>query len=190
LSEYFLKTNSTEFTATQILYEKAFTPDECRKIIEMTKKLPEVEITPGMANINPARKNVNSKYIKMNEQSAWIAQRIMKIVEQANEKFYKIKLHSLAELQLAEYNEGSRYDWHMDANGQKAYQDRKISIVVFLSDPKEYEGGKLHWIPALNNVLMEQGFIVLFPSFKVSKLTPVKKGTRYTLEAWAHGENH
>jgi PKHD-type hydroxylase len=188
LSGYFSGINEAEFLATKILYETAFSPDECNKIIEISKTLPEIEAYLRYGNVDSSKRKTKLKYIEPSPQSAWIDQRIMMLAEQANQKFYNYKLHSMAELQVLEYDPGSHFDWHMDTGAQKPFSDRKISVTVFLSDPDEYEGGKLEWMPAIKNFSQEKGIIALFPSYKLHRVSTVTKGTRYSLVAWIYGE--
>ena len=63
---------------------------------------------------------------------------------------------------------------------------RKISLVVFLSDTKDYDGGDFEFqeeakIPA------EKGSILIFPSFLSHRVTPVTRGLRYSLVNWFIG---
>jgi PKHD-type hydroxylase len=73
---------------------------------------------------------------------------------------------------------------------------RKISLTVNLTDPNEYEGGNLKFDlgPHKTNRFKEvedsgkqKGSIVIFPSYKYHCVTPVTKGTRYSLVIWFNG---
>jgi PKHD-type hydroxylase len=188
LADYFSNTNETEFVARQILYDKAFSIDECNQIIEFAGKLPPIDAEVGSGYTDHNHRKTIARYIALSKESAWIAQRIMTIAEQANERFFNYKLYSLNELQMLEYTEGGHYNWHMDNDGTKPFAARKLSITVFLSDPNAYAGGRLEWMPALKkNIAMGQGYIVIFPSYKLHRVIPVTKGTRHSLVAWVHG---
>ena len=69
---------------------------------------------------------------------------------------------------------------------------RKLSMVIQLSDPKDYEGGILeihaneHYPPPPDE-LKRRGTIVVFPSFLRHRVIPVTKGVRYSLVAWIEG---
>lgn len=188
MAEYFTETENVQFKATQILSEQAFTPAECKKIIDFCRKIPDTRdfIVPGL---HEKGQQIKAKYIDIKPDSIWIAQRIMDIVGKANEQFFEYNLHSLAELQFHEYNEGSFFNWHLDSEAKSRFSLRKISIHVLLTDPAEYEGGRLEWMPRVKLAAPpEQGTILLFPAFKVYRITPVKKGTNYCLTAWVHGD--
>jgi PKHD-type hydroxylase len=66
---------------------------------------------------------------------------------------------------------------------------RKLSLVVQLSSPDEYEGGGLEIMASSEpvQVTKEKGLICAFPSFILHRVTPVTKGTRRTLVIWIAG---
>jgi len=72
---------------------------------------------------------------------------------------------------------------------------RKISATINLNLPGEYEGGNLkfdfgdHTTDRYHEVteIRPQGSIIVFPSFLKHQVTPVTKGTRYSLVAWTVG---
>lgn len=74
---------------------------------------------------------------------------------------------------------------------------RKLSIVIILSPPEEYEGGEFKFDfgrhqprSVVNNLshLKEMGTIIIFPSFLYHCVTPVKSGVRYSLVSWCSGD--
>lgn len=73
---------------------------------------------------------------------------------------------------------------------------RKISVSLNLTDETTYEGGDLKLDMSNDGVRQEivvedarsQGSIIVFPSFLPHCVTPVTKGTRYSLVLWALGE--
>lgn len=107
---------------------------------------------------------------------------------------WDFKLRYMEKVQIGKYTEDkdSFYDWHIDTNVPDQNQEqRKLSIALLLSDPKDFEGGKLE-LKELdkeqnNKILKTQGSIVVFPSFMEHKVTPVTKGTRYTAVSWMSG---
>ena len=73
---------------------------------------------------------------------------------------------------------------------------RKLSITLMLSDPNNYEGGNLKFdrgehiknrYEEISGGMVNQGSIVVFPSYKYHCVTPVTKGTRYSLVVWFNG---
>ena len=84
------------------------------------------------------------------------------------------------------------YNWHTDNEFMKdGYYDRKLSVVIQLSDPSEYEGGKFEF-DIDGEVFSPEGFekkgsIIVFPSFLKHRVTEVTKGTRNSLVSWIEG---
>jgi PKHD-type hydroxylase len=78
------------------------------------------------------------------------------------------------------------YGWHQDYGGTIS---RKLSMVVQLTDPSEYEGGNLQVFTSEQpkNIRKQRGLIAVFPSFIVHQVTPVTQGTRQSLVAWVSG---
>jgi PKHD-type hydroxylase len=68
---------------------------------------------------------------------------------------------------------------------------RKLSIVVQLTDPKDYKGGELQLFEGGDPIVItkQQGMVTLFPSYMLHQVTPVTKGMRHTLVAWIGGKN-
>ena len=80
------------------------------------------------------------------------------------------------------------YDWHIDASKPQNGIQRKLSCVILLNDPSEFEGGVLQLKNMEDRPILDQrGSIVVFPSFIEHKVTPVTKGVRYSAVSWALG---
>ena len=74
---------------------------------------------------------------------------------------------------------------------------RKISMTLNLNVPGEYEGGNLKFDFGPHNTekryhecveIRPQGSMIVFPSFVYHQVTPVTKGTRYSLVLWTLGK--
>lgn len=80
------------------------------------------------------------------------------------------------------------YDWHMDTTYPKNGIQRKLTCVLLLSDPSEFEGGILQLKGFEDKQLLtNKGDIVVFPSFIEHKVTAVTTGVRFTAVTWAIG---
>jgi PKHD-type hydroxylase len=75
-------------------------------------------------------------------------------------------------------------------------KNRKLSMTISLSDPEDYKGGNLNFDLGPHSEkrfveckeIKKQGSIVVFPSFVHHQITPVTKGTRYSLVSWTLGK--
>jgi len=109
----------------------------------------------------------------------------------ANQKAgWNFHVDSIESVQIGKYDSGCHYDWHCDGNllSRVNGAQRKISVVVMLSDSNDYEGGSLEFNQnnptAVPNI---QGSVYVFPSLSLHRVAPVTKGVRYSLAAWCGG---
>ena len=73
---------------------------------------------------------------------------------------------------------------------------RKLSMTVNLTDPKNYAGGNLKFDYGHHgnkrfhvcNEIRPRGSIIVFPSYTHHCVTPVTRGTRYSLVLWSLGK--
>lgn len=124
-----------------------------------------------------------------NETTSWIFAKLAAITNAVNEQFFKFDLFSMEQgLQFTKYEApGQHYEWHIDRGNHVGI--RKLSLSIQLSDPNDYEGGDLEMSFGGEPVKAskERGLITFFPSYVLHRVTPVTKGTRYSLVCWVSG---
>ena len=136
----------------------------------------------------------------------WIYKRITPYIHEANKRAgWDYQWEDSESCQFTKYDKGQYYDWHCDSSeepykdGDKKGKIRKLSVTISLSDSSEYKGGNLQFayrnkMPTKKEKIytckeiLEQGSIIIFPSFVWHKVSPVTKGTRYSLVVWNVGE--
>ena len=105
------------------------------------------------------------------------------------------QLDCLEDVQITRYvAPDGHFDFHIDGNGHARENDddsvRKLSMTCLLSDPSEFEGGVFEMTSGKTgtfNIDLEKGDIVIFPSYKLHRVSPVTKGVRHSMVAWGHG---
>ena len=133
-------------------------------------------------------------WLPLNESNKRIYSRLLSITEEANNSLWKFDLTGFWEdcqyttYEASSKKDGDFYDYHLDIDGSYGVQ-RKISIVVQLSDQEDYEGGELELKTSKNSYVADKskGSILLFPSFCLHKVHPVTKGKRNSLVLWVSG---
>lgn len=121
-----------------------------------------------------------------------IVRRIFQMLVQINNEHFDFQIKFKADigLQFTIYEPGGHYAWHRDWNVMQL-ANRKLSIVLQLTDPKEYGGGGLQIFNGHYDSPYEapraQGSMLVFPSFMMHRVVPVDWGTRYSLVLWATG---
>ena len=108
---------------------------------------------------------------------------------EANRNAFGFDVNYIPALQFGEYSEGSFYNWHHDINwdGDAAF-DRKLSIIIQLTDENEYEGGNFEFkYIQTPESCRKQGSVLVFPSYNEHRVTEVTKGVRNSLVCWMEG---
>ena len=145
---------------------------------------------PGLDDSNVRITTVS--WIPATEDTAWLYRMLTDITTQANDKWFGFDLQHIESLQYSVYDgeKGGFYEKHIDHFYQGPGQlPRKLSFVMQLTDPEEYEGGKtmIHNQKEPWPIPQEKGTITFFPSYTLHEVTPVTKGIRKALVGWVHG---
>lgn len=147
-------------------------------------------------------KTRNSKITWLDE--LWIHITLEKIIEEANYRAdWCLQWDRREPAQFTEYGLNQHYDWHSDAwiepyskEGGLKGSNRKLSMTLNLSDPKDYQGGELEFMNIVSNgkikkwkctQILPKGSVCVFPSTIWHRVTPVTKGKRLSLVKWVSG---
>lgn len=122
-------------------------------------------------------------------ETTWVFEKLAYVASKLNAEHFGFDLTGFGEqLQLTNYNQtdNGMYGWHQDYGSGIS---RKLSLVLQLADPSEYEGGNLQIMTSGDpqNVRKQRGFIAAFPSYVLHQVTPVTQGSRQSLVAWVSG---
>jgi PKHD-type hydroxylase len=198
-------------------FQSALPPKLCKEILEHGKNInKEVGIVGGkpIYNLNGKEKKEALKELKTRRNSnvawlndPWIFNQIHPYIYSANKNAgWNFEWDWTESAQFTIYGKGQYYNWHCDS-WDEPYNNpqdknvhgkcRKLSVTVSLNDSSEYKGGELEFdlrnkAPGVKtivkcNQIKPMGSIVVFPSFIWHRVTPVTKGTRYSLVMWNLG---
>ena len=163
--------------------------------------------------LNQDKRNSQNTWITTDD---WIGGFVWNFVMKANRDNFLYNITNIdgENIQFTKYGEGQFYGWHNDAGLSTHYkpvassnrgdkdaisQDfvnenceliRKLSVVIQLSDPDDYEGGNLQLLDESGKsyiVPRKRGTVVVFDSRTQHRVLKVKKGIRKSLVAWAVG---
>ena len=174
-------------------YDNIFTEDELRFLSYHPSFIEAHTASIGDSDENLNYRRTNVGWLDFTDKNMHIWDKLLNLVTQANSEFFKANLTGFYEpMQLSEYSacfEG-HYDWHVDYGYDPNLTPRKLSMVLMISDPQEYEGGDLQVkISDKNETLeMKKGRVWFFPSYILHRVTPVTKGVRKTGVLWVGGE--
>ena len=197
------------------IFPRAVKKSECRKILKYCIKntkfkeanfLKGQDVDDGSRNDPKVRKTdvafLTDKANKVNEL-------VWGYLKEANKLQFNYDLKYFQAVQFARYRNGGHYDWHKDSTGVNPHGAlRKLSLTFSLSDPKTYEGGYLEFYSGgrqmedielsdgtkllgshIREDIRDQGTVIVFDSSDFHRVTPVTKGTRYSLVCWTVGPN-
>ena len=133
-------------------------------------------------------RNVSIKTINLNETNLWLFDRVSALVQDANQ-YYNFNLTGLTEhMQLLHYGEdisGGHYDWHTDT-GYGAISTRKLTIIIQLTDPSNYEGCDVELFKR-GTLDKTPGTAMIFPSNMHHRVTELTSGFRDCVVCWVNG---
>ena len=175
---------------------RAFDDQEIQRIIEIGEyKLRLEEARIGGGNCNKEVRDSKISWIPLNSDTQFIYDRIAFIARELNGQSFQLDLYGFTEeLQFTVYEENpnsdinGHYTWHLD-KGLSGTAPRKLSLVIQLSDPSEYDGGNLEILASKEpeKLKKQKGLLYAFPSYVLHRVTPVTKGIRKTLVVWLSG---
>lgn len=175
-------------------FTNVFTAEELTKIIEIGEKYPKMS---GTTVGNQNQEHVSDyrvseiSWLDENEETDWIHNRFAEHAMIANKEMWNFDIWGFGDsLQYTKYfGDGGHYDWHLDLG--PGISNRKLSCVLQLSTPEEYEGGVLQLNPGGNIIEVPKilGTMVFFPSFLLHRVTPLTSGVRKSLVTWFCGAN-
>ena len=134
----------------------------------------------------------------------WVYDTIWPFMMQANaEAGWRYDIKSAESSQITRYKKGGFYKFHRDGQGchlakynspTNAFLHdnvRKLSMTVLLNE--SFEGGNFEFasygkeVCDITPIEMNQGDIVVFPSFMEHRVAAITKGIRYSLVTWFLG---
>jgi PKHD-type hydroxylase len=178
-------------------WDNAFTKDECEFLIKLGNSQKPKK---GVVGSEGGAKTVYKENLDLRDSEVswlypcadnrWAFQRMTDILVELNNRYFKFDLFGATEgFQFTKYVAPTgHYGKHVDCAVNNPI--RKLSFTLQLSNPDEYEGGDLCLYAQDEPIIANrnQGFITVFPSYVLHEVTPVTKGTRYSLVSWITGK--
>ena len=188
------------------LFPRIVKPDMCEEIIKdcMSRNLKSAKVISPDHSSSRDDPNIRKTSIYFvptdrNNQANEIAWHFLK---KANKEMFHYDLTYFQQTQFSVYKDGGHYDWHTDSYHQdELNKTRKLSLSLVLSNPDNFEGGKLEFYNGgrpweekgdttgeqIKIDLESQGTVVVFDSRDYHRVTPVTDGVRHSVVCWATG---
>lgn len=185
------------------LWASCVDPTICQEIIDVaTEQPPMLAAVGSVGNVVPDYRESDVRFLDRfktypdGDGAQW--ENLYKFVDHyarwANHNAFGTDVNYLQDLQFTTYGETRKdhFRWHRDTFWINPHETghRKLTIVIQLSDPADYEGGRLE-LDVENspdpNLLVQRGTVIVMPAFVWHRVTPVTKGTRHSLVGWMCG---
>lgn len=102
---------------------------------------------------------------------------------------YEHQLSFIEPYEIKSYVEGDLFEYHTDSYFNLSQKvDRKLNLIIQMSDSDEYEGGDL--MVGHFQCSRKKGTAIMFPACGLHCITPITKGTRYSLIGHGWGPYH
>jgi PKHD-type hydroxylase len=184
-------------TPPYIWYNRLFSAPECAELIRLgeSKALEAGSIGNGVDGQTVTDEDY--RCVKTSalapEEVPWAYERLRDRVAATNTDWFRYDINGFHEqLIFLRYDfdpvKPGKYLWHQDIGGGMSSL-RKLSTVTQLSDPADYDGCRLRLFSNMDSDpgKVERGDTLIFPSYLPHCVTPITRGTRYSLVSWVTG---
>jgi len=116
---------------------------------------------------------------------------------------FNFDITAVEDLQFTRYFDGGEYKWHVDSHMAPYTSEaseylqgtvRKFTGILLLNNPQDFVGGELELATGLpddinyvKEISLDQGDMVVFPSFVPHRIKPIEKGCRKSIVVWGVG---
>lgn len=191
-------------------------PQKVIESLEEDLRVYDSQIQESILSGNVINKNVRNSKNAWIPTSHWIAGFAWHYVERANREnfLYDIDCIDGESMQYTHYDPGQYYTWHTDADLSSAHKPvgfegrtwecsedylnkkcekiRKLSFIIQLSDPEDYDGGNVQFMSLMDKkktyfLPREKGTIAIFDSRAEHRVLEVTRGLRKSIVGWVIG---
>lgn len=138
-------------------------------------------------------RNSRTSNLIIDEHNLKIINKVNCLVDEINNTHWRFNIDCLMESSIVSYTKkNDNYTWHMDWGPDPISCNRKLSVIVQLSDDSEYSGCRLHIKIGqyMNHYFSsKKGSIIIFPSFLMHRATKLISGERHVMVLWYHGDS-
>lgn len=176
-----------------VIWRGLFAPAQLDELQRYCDRLP-LEPARLTGGDNGGIRSTGVAWVHRDAQTEDLYLRMEAIVLRLNADLFHFQLTGLTTMQYAVYRqeEAGYFDWHNDYGryrGDPGQEPRKITMSLQMSDGASYEGCDLEVRAAhpLDVAPRERGTLMAFRANALHRVTPITRGTRRSLVAWAAG---
>tara|TARA_R110000824_G_scaffold339065_1_gene525561 strand:- start:690 stop:1250 length:561 start_codon:yes stop_codon:yes gene_type:complete len=176
-----------------LMWSAELSPETCDQILELCRQLPVKKATTFRTGEDEEdhHRKTDVRWVPNEGDYIDLHKIVTHYALQANMHF-GLALSHLPALQFTEYTGvGHHYDFHHDIDwGRQDGFHRKLSIIIQLTDPEDYEGGEFSFKHIENpdrDTVRQRGTILCFLPYHEHAVAPIASGNRTSLVAWFEG---
>lgn len=174
---------------TAVTVPKVLTSSQCELVIHDAKAI-GMKRAPVLAKdgtrVKSYTRTCSSCWVPKNDTFGWLYNYVAAVTDEVNKKHYRFDITDMQQLQVLRYKPMQWFKWHFDTYDGS---DRKLTMVINLSDPSKYVGGGLQvdgdWLNSDKS--SNQGAASFFPSWIKHRARAPLLGERWVLVAWITG---
>ena len=167
-----------------VIYDNFFHSTLCDKLLNIAEQFPYKKYNDGKSRFEYISLNQNLE----RKDLRWIKRPLTELVEDANNTNFMVDINSVEFFNLFKFEIGDHRGWRHDCdwffNGLAF--DKKLTVIIELSDPDEYEGGEygeyMSTIPFPKQHL-NRGSVLIIPAYYYYNIDDILAGTRKMLIA-------
>jgi PKHD-type hydroxylase len=179
-----------------VVWRGLFTPKELDALERQCDALVLEEAKLNSYGVHPIRAT-KVAWVHRTAETEDLYHRMEAIVLRLNAEHFRADLSGLSPMQFAVYRESDSgyFDWHNDYGrdrGEPGQEPRKLTLSLQLSDGASYDGCELEARAAhpVDVAPRERGTLVAIRSNVLHRVTPITRGVRKSLVAWATGPEY
>lgn len=172
----------------------AFDSEQVDKIreIEELQSFQQAVISDPNKPLNKEARDSDVFFMNHDENTDWLYKRMADLIGWANKDHFLYNVNDFGPMQYTKYKLDQHYTWHWDVFFGFQTNQRKISVVVMLNDPEDYEGGEFEIctngnLDQIQSLKPKKGDALFFASWMPHRVLPVTSGERNTLVTWVTG---
>lgn len=160
----------------------------CEIVMRDMETMNDTDASIGAGYSNQIVKKIRNSKVRWADSNYWLEGIMFNYGRYANYTAgWNFNIWYPEHIQLTSYSKKQHYDWHEDWSPLDSSKDvRKVSVVILLNDPSEFEGGEFEFKHE-GKVDLKQGSVIAFPSFLQHRVNPVTKGIRKSAVCWIAG---
>jgi PKHD-type hydroxylase len=131
-------------------------------------------------------------FFPLDDETRWLYDRMAELCQAINADDFQYDVLGFSE---PFYNRlyvapDDHFEWHVDATSRTGLP-RKLTVVLQLSDPADYEGGEFQFQGPRGPYAVKKGkgVVTAFRSDRIHRVTPITKGIRRAMTMFMTGPN-